>query len=169
MIHFCHFLRLGGLYWILVFSSHLVRPRHNFWYPYWLYLWEKNISWTKGGPFDFSRHQNARATAQTAWNELKFFLGGPRTLNNGKNFRAHFFSTNVEKWLALLTTHQTPEKTSPHPSPLSSQRLQQGVDRPATWGQNLVLPAADWLKPLATSCWVKLKCKKRPPWWHRVL
>ena len=95
--HFCRFLWLGCLYWILVFSFHLVRQIHNFWYPYWLYLWEKNISWTKGGPFDFSRHQNARATAQTAWNELKFFLGGPRTLNNRKNFRAHFFSTKVEK------------------------------------------------------------------------
>ena len=103
--HFCRFLWLGCLYWILVFSFHLFRQIHNFWYPYWLYLWEKNISWTKGGPFDFSRHKNAWATAQTAWNELKFFLGGPRTLNNGKNFRAHFFSTNVEKWLALTIIH----------------------------------------------------------------
>ena len=94
--HFCRFLWLGCLYWILVFSFHLVRQIHNFWYPYWLYLWEKNISWTKGGPFDFSRHQNARATAQTAWNELKFFLGGPRTLNNGKNFGAHFFQQKCQ-------------------------------------------------------------------------
>ena len=41
LTHFDNFLKPGGLYWILVFCSYLVRSRHNFWYPYCPYLWQK--------------------------------------------------------------------------------------------------------------------------------
>ena len=98
MIHFCHFLRLGHLYWILVFSSHLVRPRHNFWYPYCLYLWEKNISWTKGGPFDFLENPNSTAGSSLWPIELKFFVVISIDHGNEKNCLANFSSIFFTFW-----------------------------------------------------------------------
>ena len=93
--HFCRFLLLGHLNWILVFSSHLVRPRHNFWYPYCLYLWEKNIWWTKGGPFDFNGHPNASATLQTLPIWLKIFFVRHMDPYNGKMWLANWILSFV--------------------------------------------------------------------------
>ena len=101
-IHFCHYLWLEYLYWILVFSSHLVRARHNFWYPYCLYLWEKNISWTKGGPFDFNGHPNASATLQTWPIWLKFFLVCHVDPYNGKMWLANLILNFVVFWTPLI-------------------------------------------------------------------
>ena len=102
LTHFCNFLRLGGSYWILIFFFCLVRPSHNFWYPYCLYLQNKNSWVTKGPPFENWKYSISWATAKTARNELKFFWGGPRALTNGKIHRDHFIFDMSVNWLALL-------------------------------------------------------------------
>ena len=114
--HFCRFLWLGCLYWILVFSFHLVRPRHNFWCPYLLYLWEKNISWTKGGPFDFLENPNSTAGSSLWPIELKFFVVISIDHGNEKNCLANFSSIFFTFWTPLLNHDTTLNQKSPRSS-----------------------------------------------------
>ena len=74
LTHFCHFLRLRNLYLILVFNSHLVWPKHNF-YTHIAYIYEKKIfhELREGGAFDFNTHEyqsnlsNMSNSAEILW------------------------------------------------------------------------------------------------------